>query len=54
MDDEIIGTIKLFAGNFAPVGYFTCEGQTLLIREYNALFALLGTYYGGDGVNTFK
>ena len=54
MDEELIGTIKLFAGNFAPVGYFTCEGQLLSIRNYTALFAILGTYYGGDGVTTFK
>jgi microcystin-dependent protein len=49
-----MGTIKLFAGNFAPKGYFTCEGQELQIRTYNALYAILGTYYGGDGINTFK
>jgi microcystin-dependent protein len=54
MDDELMGTIKLFAGNFAPVGYFTCEGQLLSIRNYTALFAILGTTYGGDGVTTFK
>ena len=54
MDEELMGTIKLFAGNFAPVGYFTCEGQLLSIRNYTALFAILGTYYGGDGVTTFK
>jgi microcystin-dependent protein len=52
--DEIMGTIKLFAGNFAPVGFFTCEGQTLSIQQYTALYAIIGTYYGGDGVNTFK
>lgn len=54
MDDELMGTIKLFAGNFAPVGYFTCEGQTLSISQYTALFAILGITYGGDGVSTFK
>jgi microcystin-dependent protein len=54
MDEELIGTIKLFAGTFAPVGYFTCEGQLLSIREYNVLYAILGTTYGGDGVNNFK
>lgn len=52
--DELMGTIKLFAGNFAPVGYFTCEGQALPISQYSALFSLLGTTYGGDGVTTFK
>ena len=52
--DEIMGTIKLFAGNFAPKGFFTCEGQTLSIAQYQALFSILGTTYGGDGVSTFK
>lgn len=44
----------MFAGNFAPKGWFTCEGQTLAISQYSALFSLLGTYYGGDGITTFK
>jgi microcystin-dependent protein len=52
--DEIMGTIKLFAGNFAPSGFFTCEGQILAISQYQALFSILGTTYGGDGVSTFK
>ena len=52
--DEIMGTIKLFAGNFAPRGFYTCEGQTLAINTNTALFSILGTTYGGDGVNTFK
>lgn len=49
-----MGTIKLFAGNFAPVGFLTCEGQTLSISQNTALFSILGTTYGGDGMNTFK
>lgn len=49
-----MGTIKLFAGSFAPVGYFTCEGQLLSIANYTALYAILGTTYGGDGITTFK
>nr|WP_315248839.1 tail fiber protein [uncultured Flavobacterium sp.] len=52
--EEIMGTIKLFAGNFAPVGFLTCEGQTLSISQNTALFSILGTTYGGDGMNTFK
>lgn len=52
--EPILGEIKLFAGNFAPKGWFTCEGQTLAISQYQALFSLIGTYYGGDGVQTFK
>lgn len=49
-----MGIIKLFAGNFAPRGFYTCEGQTLQISQYTALFSILGTTYGGDGVSTFK
>lgn len=52
--EELIGTIKLFAGNFAPVGYLTCEGQTLPISQNTALFSILGTTYGGDGISNFK
>jgi microcystin-dependent protein len=52
--DEMIGIIKLFAGNFAPQGFYTCEGQTLAISQYQTLFAVIGTTYGGDGVTTFK
>lgn len=52
--DPILGSIILFAGNFAPKGWYTCEGQTLSISQYTALFSLLGTTYGGDGMQTFK
>jgi microcystin-dependent protein len=52
--EEFMGTIKLFAGNFAPVGYLTCEGQSLPISQNTALFSLLGITYGGNGVTTFK
>lgn len=45
--DEIIGTIKLFAGNFIPRGFMECNGQTLPITEYQALYSLLGVTYGG-------
>jgi microcystin-dependent protein len=51
--DELMGTIKLFAGNFAPKGYLYCAGQLLPISQYQALFSLLGTTYGGDGRTTF-
>lgn len=51
--DEIMGTIKLFAGTFAPKGYMSCQGQLLSISQNSALFSILGTYYGGDGVTTF-
>ena len=51
MNDELIGVIKLFAGNFAPQGYMLCQGQTLAINEHEALYAILGNTYGGDMQN---
>jgi microcystin-dependent protein len=43
----------MFAGNFAPAGWATCDGQLLPISQNAALFSVLGTMYGGDGVRTF-
>jgi microcystin-dependent protein len=43
----------MFGGNFAPVGWALCNGQLLAIAEYEALFNLIGTTYGGDGETTF-
>jgi microcystin-dependent protein len=51
--DPYIGQIMLFAGNFAPVGWALCNGQLMSISQNSALFAILGTTYGGDGVTTF-
>ena len=51
--DELIGTIKLFAGTFAPQNYMYCAGQRISISHNCALFSILGTTYGGDGVTTF-
>ncbi len=51
--DEYIGIIKIFAGNFAPRGWAMCNGQLLPIAQNTALFSILGTTYGGDGVRTF-
>jgi microcystin-dependent protein len=48
-----IGEIRLFGGNFAPVGWAFCNGQLLPISEHDALFTLIGTTYGGDGQETF-
>jgi microcystin-dependent protein len=53
MAQPYIGEIRLFAGNFAPVGWMFCEGQLLDISENETLFNLLGTTYGGDGQSTF-
>jgi microcystin-dependent protein len=54
MDQPYVGEIRLFAGNFAPVGWMFCEGQTLPISENEVLFQLIGTTYGGDGEETFN
>src|SRR3974390_3291795 len=43
----------MFAGNFAPAGWMFCEGQLLPISEYETLFNLIGTTFGGDGQSTF-
>ncbi|MFN8712140.1 MAG: phage tail protein [Bacteroidota bacterium] len=51
--DPYLATIAIFAGNFAPRNWMFCNGQLLSIAEYNALFALIGTTYGGDGQVTF-
>lgn len=51
--DAFIATILLFAGKFAPTGWAFCNGQLLSISQYQALYSLLGTTYGGDGVKTF-
>ena len=53
MSEPFLGQIVLFAGNFAPRGWATCEGQLLAIGQNQALFAILGTVYGGDGRTTF-
>lgn len=51
--EPFIGEIKIFGFNFNPIGHMLCSGQILSIGEYTALFALIGTTYGGDGVSTF-
>jgi len=53
MPDPFIGEVRIFAGNFAPTGWALCDGQLLSIASNTALFSLLGTTYGGNGVNTF-
>lgn len=53
MSDPYIGEIRMFGGNFAPAGWAFCGGQLLPIAEFDALFALIGTNYGGDGQTTF-
>ena len=53
MAQPYIGEIRIFAGSFAPQGWMKCEGQLIAISEYDTLFTLLGTTYGGDGESTF-
>lgn len=53
MAQPYVGEIRMFAGNFAPAGWQFCEGQLLPISEYDTLFNLIGTTYGGDGQATF-
>jgi microcystin-dependent protein len=53
MSDPYVGEIRMFAGNFAPDGWLFCNGQIVRINDYEALFSLIGTTYGGDGVTNF-
>lgn len=53
MSEPFLGEIRMFGGNFAPRGWALCNGQLLSIAQNSALFSLLGTTYGGDGVTTF-
>jgi len=52
MSNPFIAEIKIFAGNFAPRSFAFCNGQLLPISQNTALFALIGTTYGGDGRTT--
>ena len=51
--EPLIGQIQPLGFNFAPLGWATCDGQLMSIAQYTALFSLLGTTYGGDGMTTF-
>ena len=53
MGEQLLGSIMLFAGNFAPRQWAFCDGQLLAISSNDALFSILGTTYGGDGRTTF-
>jgi microcystin-dependent protein len=52
MSDPFIAEIRIFAGNFAPRGWAFCDGQLLQIAQNTAVFAIVGTIYGGDGRTT--
>jgi hypothetical protein len=51
--ENYIGQIQTFPYNFNPKGWAECAGQLLPIQQYTALFSLLGTTYGGDGIHNF-
>jgi microcystin-dependent protein len=53
MSQPYVGEIRMFGGNFAPAGWAFCSGQLVAISENEVLFNLIGTTYGGDGVQTF-
>ncbi|HTH73766.1 MAG TPA: tail fiber protein [Trinickia sp.] len=54
MSDPYLGEIRMVGFNYAPTGWALCQGQIIAISQNNALFALLGTYYGGNGQTTFQ
>src|ERR1043166_2889887 len=53
MASPFLGEIKMFGGNFPPTGFALCNGQLMSIQQNTALFSILGTTYGGDGIQTF-
>ncbi|MGK5003407.1 phage tail protein [Janthinobacterium sp. LB2P70] len=54
MTSPYLGEIQVFGFNFTPYGWASCNGATLQIQQYSALFALIGTQYGGNGTTTFQ
>ena len=53
MSQPYVGEVRMFPYNFAPLGWLDCDGSLQSIDEYDVLYNLIGTTYGGDGVNTF-
>lgn len=53
MQEPFIGNVILFGGTYAPQGWAFCDGSLMPISQYDTLFSLIGTTYGGDGQNTF-
>ncbi|WBL82432.1 tail fiber protein [Bradyrhizobium xenonodulans] len=54
MADPFIGEIRLFGFSRIPINWLACAGQSLPISQYEALYTVIGTTYGGDGVQTFN
>jgi len=53
MSEPFVAEIRIFPFNFAPTGWAFCDGQLISISQNTALFSLLGTTYGGNGINNF-
>lgn len=53
MSDQYVGEIRMFTGDYAPQGWALCDGRQLPIRQYEALYKLIGVRFGGDGRTTF-
>lgn len=53
MAQPYVGEIRMFGGNFAPAGWAFCDGSLLAISQFDTLFNLIGTTFGGDGQSTF-
>ena len=53
MGSPYVGEIRMFAGTFAPLNWHFCDGALIAISENTPLYQLLGTTYGGDGIQTF-
>jgi microcystin-dependent protein len=51
--EPFVGEIRMFGGSFAPLGWRYCDGSEVAISDYETLFMLIGTTYGGDGQSTF-
>jgi microcystin-dependent protein len=54
MSEQFLGEIRIVAFNYPPKGWAFCNGQTMAINQNQALFSLLGTMYGGNGITTFQ
>lgn len=54
MSEAFMGEIRPFVGSYAPENWHLCDGTSLAVNDYQALFSLLGTRYGGNGVTTFN
>jgi len=51
--ESFVGSVFAFGFNFAPIGWLPCDGRLIAISEYEVLYALIGTTYGGNGTTTF-